>query len=160
MLTIEPAGAVLADTMTISSIKFGRLKLAVAGSLDGWCAADRTGIARGRRRRRCPGEARSRANAAQRAGQEPHSGHRHLRPGRKVGQASPRWKRLCLRAFGCRPIRAFGDWIVKVYKAGESFFEPPGSEHLVSENASATEPASLLAIFVADDGAQLTTFDK
>jgi len=48
----------------------------------------------------------------------------------------------------------------KVYKAGESFFEPPGSEHLVSENASATEPASLLAIFVADDGAQLTSVDK
>jgi quercetin dioxygenase-like cupin family protein len=48
----------------------------------------------------------------------------------------------------------------KVYKAGESFFEPSGSEHLVSENASATEPASLLAVFVADDGAQLTTFDK
>lgn len=49
---------------------------------------------------------------------------------------------------------------VKVYKAGESFFEPPGSEHLVSENASKTEPASLLAVIVADDGAQLTTFDK
>jgi len=49
---------------------------------------------------------------------------------------------------------------VKVYKAGDSFFEPPGSEHLVSANASATEPASLLAVFVADDGAQLTTFDK
>ena len=49
---------------------------------------------------------------------------------------------------------------VKVYKAGESFFEPPGSEHLVSENTSATEPASLLAVFVADDGAQLTTFDR
>jgi len=48
----------------------------------------------------------------------------------------------------------------KVYKAGESFFEPPGSEHLVSENASASEPASLLAIFIADDGAELTTFDK
>ena len=48
----------------------------------------------------------------------------------------------------------------KVYKAGESFFEPPGSEHLVSENASATEPASLLAVFVADDGAQLTSFDE
>jgi quercetin dioxygenase-like cupin family protein len=41
---------------------------------------------------------------------------------------------------------------VKVYKAGESFFEPPGSKHLISENASATEPASLLAVFVADDG--------
>ncbi len=48
----------------------------------------------------------------------------------------------------------------KVYQAGESFFEPPGSEHLVSENASTTEPAGLLAIFVADDGAELTTFDK
>ena len=48
----------------------------------------------------------------------------------------------------------------RVYQAGESFFEPPGSEHLVSENASATEPASLLAVFVADDGAELTHFDR
>ena len=48
----------------------------------------------------------------------------------------------------------------KVYKAGESFFEPPGSEHLVSENASATEPASLLAVFVADDGAVLKSADE
>ena len=47
----------------------------------------------------------------------------------------------------------------KVFKAGETFFEPPGSKHLVSENASATEPASLLAIFVADDGAQLTIYE-
>jgi len=44
----------------------------------------------------------------------------------------------------------------KVYKAGEFFFEPPGSSHLVSENASTTEPASLLAVFVADDKATLT----
>jgi quercetin dioxygenase-like cupin family protein len=48
----------------------------------------------------------------------------------------------------------------KIYKAGETFFEPPGSAHLVSENASASEPASLLAVFVADDGAKLTTYDK
>lgn len=48
----------------------------------------------------------------------------------------------------------------KVYKAGESFFEPPGSEHLISENASTTQPASLLAIFIADNGAQLTHFDR
>ena len=52
------------------------------------------------------------------------------------------------------------DGPAKVYKAGESFFEPPGSSHLVSENASQTEPASLIAVFVADDGAKLTTFDK
>jgi quercetin dioxygenase-like cupin family protein len=48
----------------------------------------------------------------------------------------------------------------KVYKAGESFFEPPGNHHLISENASANEPASLLAVHVADDGARLTTFGK
>jgi hypothetical protein len=29
----------------------------------------------------------------------------------------------------------------------------------VSANASATEPAALLAVFVAEDGAELTTFD-
>jgi quercetin dioxygenase-like cupin family protein len=49
-----------------------------------------------------------------------------------------------------------GDGPAKVYKAGESFFEPPGSSHLVSENASTTEPASLLAVIVAEDGAKLT----
>jgi quercetin dioxygenase-like cupin family protein len=49
---------------------------------------------------------------------------------------------------------------VRDYQAGESFFEPPGSDHLVSANASGTEPASLLAIFIADDGAILTTLDK
>ena len=48
----------------------------------------------------------------------------------------------------------------RVYQAGETFFEPPGSEHLVSENASSSEPASLLAVFVADDGAKLTTYNK
>ena len=48
----------------------------------------------------------------------------------------------------------------RVYRAGESFFEPPGSEHLVSENASTTEPARLLAVFVSPDGAELTHFDQ
>lgn len=47
----------------------------------------------------------------------------------------------------------------KTYKAGETFFEPAGSEHLVSENASSTESASLIAIFVAGDGAILKTSD-
>ena len=47
-----------------------------------------------------------------------------------------------------------------VYQAGESWLEPPGASHSVSANASATEPARLLAVFVADDGAELTTFDQ
>ena len=48
----------------------------------------------------------------------------------------------------------------KVYRAGESWLEPPGAAHSVSANASTTEPASLLAVFVAKDGAELTTFDQ
>jgi quercetin dioxygenase-like cupin family protein len=52
------------------------------------------------------------------------------------------------------------DGPVTVYQAGESWVEPPGAAHSVSANASATEPARLLAVFVAEDGAELTTFDK
>ncbi len=47
-----------------------------------------------------------------------------------------------------------------VYQAGEFFFEGLGAHHSVSENASSTEPAKLLAIFVADDGASLTVRDN
>jgi quercetin dioxygenase-like cupin family protein len=49
---------------------------------------------------------------------------------------------------------------VETFKVGQSFFEPPGSTHMVSANASNTEPAELIAIFVADEGAQLTTLIK
>jgi quercetin dioxygenase-like cupin family protein len=38
----------------------------------------------------------------------------------------------------------------RVYHAGESWYEPPGSSRRVSCNASATEPAKLLAVFVVD----------
>ncbi|HXQ03654.1 MAG TPA: cupin domain-containing protein [Bradyrhizobium sp.] len=47
---------------------------------------------------------------------------------------------------------------VETFKVGQSFFEPPGATHLISANASATETAELIAVFVADEGAQLTTF--
>jgi quercetin dioxygenase-like cupin family protein len=39
---------------------------------------------------------------------------------------------------------------VKVYRAGESWAEKPGDHHRVSANASDTEPARLLAVFVVD----------
>lgn len=45
----------------------------------------------------------------------------------------------------------------KVYGPGETFFEPQGSTHMVSENASDSEPASILAVFVAPTGATLST---
>ncbi|MCO8314153.1 cupin domain-containing protein [Pseudomonas mandelii] len=34
------------------------------------------------------------------------------------------------------------------YKAGEFWYEPAGSEHLISKNASATQPAKLLVFMV------------
>ncbi|MFT4132466.1 cupin domain-containing protein [Labrys sp. (in: a-proteobacteria)] len=50
---------------------------------------------------------------------------------------------------------------VKVYRAGESWFEEPGAHHQISENASKTKPASLLAVFVADTGDRnLTVYDQ
>ncbi|RKT27195.1 quercetin dioxygenase-like cupin family protein [Paraburkholderia sp. RAU2J] len=49
----------------------------------------------------------------------------------------------------------------RVYHAGEHWTEQPGVHHTVSENASASEPAKLLAIFVADtNDKNLVTFDK
>ncbi len=49
---------------------------------------------------------------------------------------------------------------VETFGVGQSFFEPPGAVHLVSANASMTEPAELIAVFVADEGTQLTTLVK
>ncbi len=49
----------------------------------------------------------------------------------------------------------------RTYKAGQSFYEEPGSSHPVSRNASKTQPAKLLAVFVIDsDDKELTTNDK
>src|SRR5512132_1275778 len=47
---------------------------------------------------------------------------------------------------------------VVTYHTGQSFSEMPGDLHSVSENASKTEPAKLLAVFVVDtDEKELTT---
>ena len=48
----------------------------------------------------------------------------------------------------------------RVYHAGETWSEAPGAHHTISENASATEPAELLAVFLLDTGdGPLTTDD-
>jgi quercetin dioxygenase-like cupin family protein len=50
------------------------------------------------------------------------------------------------------------DGPVVTYRAGQSLSEMPGDRHSVSENASKTEPAELLAVFVVDtDEKELTT---
>ena len=42
------------------------------------------------------------------------------------------------------------DGPVVTYRAGQSFSEFPGDRHTLDENASKTEPAKLLAVFVVD----------
>jgi quercetin dioxygenase-like cupin family protein len=44
------------------------------------------------------------------------------------------------------------DGETRIYQAGESWSEEPGATHSVSRNASETEPAKLLAVFVLDTG--------
>jgi quercetin dioxygenase-like cupin family protein len=45
----------------------------------------------------------------------------------------------------------------KTYKVGESFYEPAGSRHFESSNASQTKPAKLLVVMVLDDKAEVLT---
>src|SRR5882672_11597330 len=42
------------------------------------------------------------------------------------------------------------DGETRIYRAGESFSEPPGAMHWICRNASKTEPAKFLAVFVVD----------
>jgi len=49
---------------------------------------------------------------------------------------------------------------LRTYGPGESWFEPMGAHHVVSGNASTTEPATLLVVFVAKPNATLTVLDR
>jgi quercetin dioxygenase-like cupin family protein len=50
------------------------------------------------------------------------------------------------------------DGPVTSYKAGQSFPELPDDRHRVSANASETEPAKLLAVFIVDTSEKELTF--
>jgi quercetin dioxygenase-like cupin family protein len=53
------------------------------------------------------------------------------------------------------------DQPARIYTAGQSFHEEPGAVHRISRNASKSEPAKLLAVFVVDsDDAPLTVPQK
>jgi len=46
----------------------------------------------------------------------------------------------------------------RIFKAGESWSQPPNATHSISRNASKTKPAKQLAVFVVDsDDKALTT---
>ena len=49
------------------------------------------------------------------------------------------------------------DGPVTTYRTGENFSELPGDRHMVSANASKTEPARLLAVFVVDTNETVLT---
>jgi len=49
---------------------------------------------------------------------------------------------------------------IQLFKAGESWVEPPGTLHSHTKNPSETETAKVLAVFVAEDNAQLTTMEE
>jgi quercetin dioxygenase-like cupin family protein len=46
-----------------------------------------------------------------------------------------------------------GDGPEQTFHAGDAWWEPPGAIHRVSRNASSTQPATLLAIYIAPAGA-------
>ena len=45
----------------------------------------------------------------------------------------------------------------RIYRAGESWSEAPGAIHSISRNASKTQPAKLLAVFVLDANDKVLT---
>jgi len=53
-----------------------------------------------------------------------------------------------------------GDGPEQTFAAGSAWWEPPGAVHRVSRNASSTEPATLLAIYVAPKGASAADLMK
>lgn len=55
---------------------------------------------------------------------------------------------------------AIDDQPVRIYKAGETFYEPSGCIHRVAENASATMRTRLLAVILHPRGAQQVTIPE
>jgi quercetin dioxygenase-like cupin family protein len=50
-------------------------------------------------------------------------------------------------------VSKVGDGAEQTFHAGDAWWEPPGAIHRISRNASSTEPATLLAIYVAPKSA-------
>lgn len=55
-------------------------------------------------------------------------------------------------------VSKVNDGPTQTFTEGQMWTEQPHDHHLISKNASATEPAKLLVFMIAPHGAQLTTF--
>lgn len=49
---------------------------------------------------------------------------------------------------------------LKTFHKGDMWYEPPGTVHVISRNASATKPAKLLVFLVQENGKAATTLVK
>ena len=81
-----------------------------------------------------------------------------LRAGRGLSGPYPREVvlHLCLCDLGAIESKV-NDGETRIYRAGESWSELPGAIHSISRNASKTERAKLLAIFVLDTNEKVLT---
>jgi quercetin dioxygenase-like cupin family protein len=111
-----------------------RQVLIAAAALTAARALGRSHGERRGRRRRHDGQ----TGPAESARQATHRGRRHPCAGRRVGAAPPLRQRLGYVLSGAIRSQNSAAGPAKVYRAGESFFEPPDSEHVVSENTSVT----------------------
>ncbi|KAI9795941.1 MAG: hypothetical protein M1833_006589 [Piccolia ochrophora] len=49
-----------------------------------------------------------------------------------------------------RAVNKMNDGPIRIFEQGQTWFEAPGCHHRVCDNASKTEPATLIATFVVD----------
>jgi quercetin dioxygenase-like cupin family protein len=55
-------------------------------------------------------------------------------------------------------VSKLNDGPTQTFTMGQMWTEQPHDRHMISKNASSTEPAKLLVLMIAPHGAQLTTF--
>jgi quercetin dioxygenase-like cupin family protein len=55
-------------------------------------------------------------------------------------------------------VSKLDDGPTQTFTKGQMWTEQPHDHHMISKNASSTEPAKLLVLMIAPHGAQLTTF--
>ena len=67
-----------------------------------------------------------------------------------VGHIHPKSAFIYATVFEGAIRTSVNDGPVVTYRAGQNFPEMPGDRHTLDENASKTEPAKLLAVFVVD----------
>ena len=108
-------------------------------------------LARGAEGEERQGDPRLRARAAERARQEPAGVLVEYGP----GGGSPSHRHPSSAFIYARVLEGairskVNDAPERTYQAGESWTEQPGDHHQVSQNASTTAPAKLLAVFVVD----------